>query len=57
MPFYNSKHFRSTSITSYVFFIPKVLVKDQKMLDLKIMKNPKSGPFDLCGRKVNVTIE
>jgi hypothetical protein len=30
------------------FFIPKVLLKDQKMLNLRRIKNHKKGPFYLC---------
>ena len=30
------------------FFIPKVLLKDQKMLNLRRIKNDETGPFDFC---------
>jgi hypothetical protein len=30
------------------FFIPKVLLKDQKMLNLRRIKNGERGPSDLC---------
>ena len=30
------------------FFIPKVLLRDQKMLSLRRIKNDERGPSDLC---------
>ena len=36
------------SLHKYLF-IPKVLLKDQKMLILRRWKNDQRGPSDLCG--------
>ena len=36
------------------FFIPKVLLKDQKMLNLRRIKNDERGPSDLCASLTNL---
>ena len=49
MPFFSAQQILDPLLSLYMyFFIPKVLLKDQKMLNLKRIKNDKRGPSDIC---------
>ena len=47
--FFSAQNVLDPLLSLYMyFFIPKVLLKDQKMLNLRKIKMDKRGPSDLC---------
>ena len=47
--FFSAQNVLDPLLSLYMyFFIPKVLLKDQKMLNLRRIKNYERGPSDLC---------
>jgi hypothetical protein len=47
--FFRAQNMLDPLLSLYMhFFIPKVLLKDQKMLNLRRIKNDERGPSDLC---------
>ena len=47
--FFRAQNMLDPLLSLYMhFFIPKVLLKDQKMLNLRRIQNDKRGPSDLC---------
>ena len=47
--FFSAQNVLDPLLSLYMhFFMPKVLLKDQKMLNLRRIENDERGPFDLC---------
>ena len=47
--FFSAQTILDSLLSLYMpFFIPKVLLKDQKMLNLRRIRNDKRGPLYLC---------